>query len=68
MALAADVKPHALSAEGMILQQKAPAQVWGTADKGETVTVTFRGIGQERTGRYGQLVRNAAGQHGRWSV
>src|SRR5438270_448390 len=29
----ADVKPHALCTEGMILQQKAAAKIWGTADK-----------------------------------
>ena len=38
----ADVKPHALCTEGMVLQQKSTAKVWGTADKGEQVTVTFR--------------------------
>ncbi len=39
----ADVKPHALCSEGMVLQQKETAHVWGTANKGEAVTVTFRG-------------------------
>ena len=39
----ADVKPHALISEGMVLQQKSPAKIWGTADKGEKITVTFRG-------------------------
>ena len=39
----ADVKPHALCSEGMVLQQKEPAHIWGTADKGETVAVKFRG-------------------------
>jgi sialate O-acetylesterase len=38
----ADVKPHALCSEGMVLQQKAKVNIWGTADKGEKVTVTFR--------------------------
>jgi sialate O-acetylesterase len=38
----ADVMPHALCTEGMVLQQKSIARVWGTADKGEKVTVTFR--------------------------
>jgi sialate O-acetylesterase len=38
----ADVRPHALCSEGMVLQQKAEARVWGKADPGEAVTVTFR--------------------------
>ncbi len=38
----ADVKPHALISEGMVLQQKTDAKVWGKADPGEAVTVTFR--------------------------
>ena len=39
----AEVKPHALCSEGMVLQQKAEARIWGKADAGEAVTVTFRG-------------------------
>jgi sialate O-acetylesterase len=39
----ADVKPSAICSEGMVLQQKSPAKIWGTADKGEAVSVTFRG-------------------------
>ena len=39
----ADVKPHALCGEGMVLQQKTRAVLWGTADKEEVVTATFRG-------------------------
>src|SRR5271165_706428 len=42
-AVRADVKPHALCCEGMVLQQQSNAKVWGTADWGEKVTVTFRG-------------------------
>ena len=38
----ADVHPNTLCTEGMVLQQKAKTHVWGTADKGEKVTVTFR--------------------------
>ena len=43
----ADVKPHALCSEGMVLQQQADVKLWGTADPGEKVTVRFRG--QEAT-------------------
>jgi sialate O-acetylesterase len=39
----ADVKPHALCGDGMVLQQKTKVNVWGTADKGEKVTIDFRG-------------------------
>jgi sialate O-acetylesterase len=39
----ADVKPHALFSHGMVLQQGAQVNVWGTAEAGETVTVKFRG-------------------------
>jgi len=54
----ADVKPHALCGEGMVLQQQTKANVWGTADKGEKVTVTFRG--KEAT--------TTADQEGRWAA
>jgi sialate O-acetylesterase len=39
----ADVRPHALCADGMVLQQKSAVKVWGDADPGEKVTVAFRG-------------------------
>lgn len=39
----ADVKPHAICSEGMVLQQQSKAKVWGTADPGENVTVTLQG-------------------------
>src|SRR5437660_1581289 len=37
----AAVRPHALITDGMVLQQGPKANVWGTADDGEEVTVTF---------------------------
>jgi sialate O-acetylesterase len=39
----ADVKTDALCSEGMVLQQKSDVVIWGTADKGEKVAVSFRG-------------------------
>jgi sialate O-acetylesterase len=54
----ADVKPHALCGDGMVLQQKGKVNVWGTADAGEKVTVKFRGQEQSAT----------AGEDGRWLV
>ncbi len=54
----ADVKPNAICSEGMVLQQKSHAKIWGTAAKGETVSVTFRG----KTGK------NLTDDKGNWSV
>src|SRR5262245_53583807 len=39
----AEVKPHALISEGMVLQQGVPAPIWGTAAEGEKVSVSFQG-------------------------
>ncbi len=39
----ASVKPHALFAEGMVLQRDIAVPVWGSADTGENVTVEFNG-------------------------
>src|SRR5882724_6962345 len=41
-AASADIRLPALFSEGMVLQQKVHAPVWGWADEGEEVTVTFR--------------------------
>ena len=41
-ALAA-VQPHALIAEGMVLQQGKPVSIWGAATENEKVTVLFQG-------------------------
>jgi sialate O-acetylesterase len=37
----ADVKPHALFSDGMVLQRGAKCPIWGTADPGEFVAVLF---------------------------
>ena len=39
----AEVRPHALCSDGMVLQQMSNVKIWGTADKGEKVDVSFRG-------------------------
>ena len=39
----ADIKPHALCADGLVLQQKAKVKVWGSAQPGEKVAIDFRG-------------------------
>jgi sialate O-acetylesterase len=38
----ADVKPHALIADGMVLQQGVKVPIWGSADDEEKVTVHFQ--------------------------
>jgi sialate O-acetylesterase len=38
----AEVKPHGLISENMVLQQGSKANIWGTADAGERVVVSFR--------------------------
>jgi sialate O-acetylesterase len=55
---AADVKPHGLFTDHMVLQQGAKVPVWGKADPGEKVTVKFQN----------QTVSGAAGDTGKWMV
>jgi sialate O-acetylesterase len=43
LAARADVRPHALFSDHMVLQRDTPVPVWGTADDGERVTVRFQG-------------------------
>lgn len=57
-ALFADVTPATLFQDHAVLQRDKPVPVWGTADSGEQVTVTFAG----------QSKSAVAGQDGRWSV
>jgi sialate O-acetylesterase len=49
----ADVKLPGLISENMVLQQKAPARLWGWADEGEKITVTFQGQNASATARGG---------------
>jgi sialate O-acetylesterase len=51
------VKLPALISEGMVLQQKVPVRIWGSADEGEKVSVSFRGQTAETVAK-----------DGRWSV
>jgi sialate O-acetylesterase len=50
----AEVKPHALISDGMVLQQGAKAAVWGTADKDERVSVRFQGQEVSTTAKGGR--------------
>ncbi len=56
--LQADVALPALFGNGMVIQRDVPVHVWGTADPGERVTVTFR----ERE------ASSIAAPNGRWEV
>lgn len=55
---AAAVRLPAIVGNGMVLQRDIPLNVWGWADAGETVTVTFRGRAHGAT----------ADAQGRWRV
>ncbi len=58
LAARADVKPSTICSEGMVLQQKSKANIWGTASKGEGVSVTFRD----------KTVETKADEAGNWVV
>ncbi len=58
LASTAGIKLPQLFQSGMVLQRNQTIPVWGTADKGENVTVTFRGKDYSAT----------AGTDGKWSV
>lgn len=65
--LGARVKPASLISSGMVLQQQSDARVWGTADPGESVTVTPswdnipRHTTTDRTGRWSLALPTPAG-------
>jgi sialate O-acetylesterase len=54
----ADVVPASLFTDHMVLQREKPVAVWGTADAGEKVIVTFAG----------QTKETVASDAGKWSV
>ena len=54
----ADVKLPSIISDNMVLQQDTPANVWGWADPGETITVKFAGKSAAAT----------AGPDGKWST
>ncbi len=56
--LSADVKMPKIFGDNMVLQREMPAPVWGWADKGEKITVSFSG--QEKT--------VTAGEDGKWMI
>ena len=58
----ADVKPHPLIGDGMVLQQGTTCNLWGTADPGEKVSVTLN------AGVKSLVAEATAGQDGKWTV
>src|SRR5262245_4295002 len=50
----ADVKPHALFTDGMVLQQGRRVAVWGSAADGEEVRVRFQGVEATTTAQGGR--------------
>src|SRR5438270_5015841 len=58
----ADVKPHPLFTDNMVLQRGADVTVWGKADPGESVLVSLA------TARAGMSVATFAGPNGTWQV
>ncbi|MBI2844278.1 MAG: sialate O-acetylesterase [Armatimonadetes bacterium] len=50
----AEVKPHPLFSDGAVLQQGMSVPVWGTANDGEKVTVSFRGQTVSTTAKNGK--------------
>src|SRR5208337_5325029 len=58
LSLRAEVKLPSLLSDGLVLQQGMKVNIWGTADPGEQVTVTFEG----------QQVSGVAGKAGEWKV
>src|SRR6266542_2646992 len=58
----ADVKPHPLFTDNMVLQQGTRCPVWGLADPGEEVTVSAA------TGGRGIAAKTTADDKGHWNV
>ncbi|NLW50217.1 MAG: sialate O-acetylesterase [Candidatus Brocadiaceae bacterium] len=56
--VSADVQPHTLFGDNMVLQQRADVPVWGTADPGEAVTVSIAG----------QTAQTTANPDGSWML
>ena len=57
----ADVRLPALFSDNMVLQQKQRAPVWGWADDGEEVKVTFRGKTVKAKAKDGKWMVNLSG-------
>jgi sialate O-acetylesterase len=64
-----EVKPHALFSDGMVLQRGMKCPIWGTADPGEQVSVTFeivtRGVIRSSMSMSASA---SANKDGKWAV
>jgi sialate O-acetylesterase len=60
----ADVKPHPLFSDDMVLQRGGECPVWGTADPGEPVTVKL--VRQSTSGAEMSSVSTTADKDGKW--
>src|SRR5438046_5908557 len=59
----AHVKLAGLFSDNMVLQRRMRAPVWGWADEGEKVTVTFRGASVSATAKGGKWIVKLPGQN-----
>jgi sialate O-acetylesterase len=70
----ADVRLPSIFGNGMVLQRDMAVPVWGTADPGEEVTVTLKGLGKAddtdplNRATAALTARTTAGKDGRWMV
>jgi sialate O-acetylesterase len=69
----ADVKPHALFTDGLVLQRGMKCPIWGTADPGETVRVSVSfAAGKETTVKAGSVLtleaQLNADKDGKWRI
>ncbi len=62
----ADVKPHALFSDGMVLQRGMNCPIWGTADPGEEVKLEIRVM--KPTSAHASIGDAVAGQDGKWII
>ena len=62
----ADVKPHPLFTDNMVLQRGTTCPIWGTADPGENVTVTIDS--QSKSGKSTIKLGTTARDDGWWMV
>lgn len=63
----ADVKPHALFTDGMVLQRGMKCPIWGTADPGEFVAVWFAAVNEKNFSRT-FTSSTFAGKDGKWRL
>jgi len=61
-----DVKPHALFSDGMVLQQGMKCPIWGTAEPGEQVSVSYDIV--KNFARSAAAAAVNADKNGKWKV